>query len=304
MVPPGRTDAQGVLERLLPSQRFDRHVHAAAVGEAADDGDGVLLRMIDEDVGAETPGHLETLRHVIHRDDEGSAAKFRSERRAQSGRSLREHRDAVADAHVAALSPRDPRRQDVGHEDDVFVGELFGNRREIRPRVGHEQILGPGAVDRVAEPPAARRPVALRIRTVEARVALPARRDGADDHALADVVLGLETLAEGVNHPDGLVAEHQSRLHGVFTAHDIDVGAADRRHRDLDHRLPGAGHRLGPLFNRQPIRAAKHHRLHDIHLGPPPIGSFWSHLLPAEAGSHGSLIAHEGDTRSGVDPRE
>ena len=86
-----------------------------------------------------------------------------------------------------------------------------GNRRQVGARVGHQQVFGPRAVDRVAEPPAAERAAALRVRAVQAVEALPAGRDRADDHALADGVVLLEAGAELLDDADRLVSEDRAR---------------------------------------------------------------------------------------------
>ena len=78
---------------------------------------------------------------------------------------------------------------------------------------------------------------ALRMRAVQAIEALPARRDRADDDALADRVLAFQALAELLDDADRLVAEDQALADGVFALDDVDVGAADRRRRDPDDRF-------------------------------------------------------------------
>ena len=72
-------------------------------------------------------------------------------------------------------APGQAGREDVRAQQDVFVASARRNRREVGARVRHEQVLGPGAVDRVAEPPAAQRAAALRVGAVQAVEALPAR---------------------------------------------------------------------------------------------------------------------------------
>ena len=86
-----------------------------------------------------------------------------------------------------------------------------GNDRQVRARMRDEQILGPGSVDGVAEAPAPERPAALRVRRVQAVEALPARRDGPDDHPLPDPELVVEPFAELVDDADRLVPEDQPR---------------------------------------------------------------------------------------------
>ena len=96
---------------------------------------------------------------------------------------------------LARLGAREAGRRDVGQQDDLLVGQVVRDLGEVGLGVRDEQVLGLGAVDRVAEPPAADRLVAgpvaaLRQVPGQAGVALAARRDGADEHALADLVAG------------------------------------------------------------------------------------------------------------------
>jgi hypothetical protein len=82
---------------------------------------------------------------------------------------------------------------------------------------------------------------------VEARVALAARRDRADDHALADLVAG-HARAQLRDDADRLVTDDQPRLHRVLALQDVDVRAADRRRRDRTSASPGADLRHRPLL--------------------------------------------------------
>ena len=118
---------------------------------------------------------------------------------------------------------------------------LVGDLRQVRLGVRDEQVLGLRAVDRVAEPPAADRLVPVAVAALgevpgEAGAALAARRDRADQHPVADLVAG-DARAQLVDHADRLVADDQAGPHRVLAAEDVQVGAADRRQRDADHRL-------------------------------------------------------------------
>src|SRR6266508_418011 len=93
---------------------------------------------------------------------------------------------AVADLDDAAFGAGEARRKDVGAQHDVLVGEAARYGREVGFRIRHEQVLRPGAVDGVAELPAAHCAAALRVTSVQAVETLPARCDGPDDHPLAN----------------------------------------------------------------------------------------------------------------------
>ena len=130
-------------------------------------------------------------------------------RRAQANRALRKHRDAVADPDVAAFGPGQSGRENVRAQQDVLVREPVRNGRQVRARVGHQQVLRPGAVDRVAESPAAQRAAALRVGAVQTVEALAAWRDRPDDDALPDVILVVEPVAELLDDANRLVSEDQ-----------------------------------------------------------------------------------------------
>jgi hypothetical protein len=99
------------------------------------------------------------------------------------------------------------------------------------------------AVDGVAEAPPAERLIAapmsaLRQMARQARVALPAGGDGADQHAIADGV-ARQPQTELLDDADGLVSDDQARPHRVFAPENVEIRAADRGERDPDHRFTG-----------------------------------------------------------------
>ena len=88
-----------------------------------------------------------------------------------------------------------------------------GMQRQVRLGRRDEQVLGLGAVDGVAEAPAAERLEALAVAALaevarQAGAALAARGDRADEDALADLVAG-DAGAELLDDADGLVADDQ-----------------------------------------------------------------------------------------------
>ena len=135
---------------------------------------------------------------------------------AQADRALGEDDDRVADPDAARLRAAEAGRGDVGEEHDLLVGHVIGDRREVRLGRRDEQVLGLRAVDRVAEAPAAEGLVAVAVAALaevagQAGAALAARRDRADEHALADLVAG-HAGAELLDDADRLVADDQARL--------------------------------------------------------------------------------------------
>ena len=89
----GPDGAQRVLERLLPAERLDRDVDAAAAGQPLDLRDGIAVLDVQRDVRAEPSRDLEPLGDGIDADDERRALQLRAQRRAQADRPLREDRD-------------------------------------------------------------------------------------------------------------------------------------------------------------------------------------------------------------------
>ena len=92
-----------------------------------------------------------------------------------------------------------------------------GIEREVRLRRRDEQVLGLGAVDRVAEAPATDGLVAVAVTALaeiagQAGAALAARRDRADEDALADLVAGDARRRAPRSTPDRLVADDQARV--------------------------------------------------------------------------------------------
>ena len=96
----------------------------------------------------------------------------------------------------------------------------------------------------------------------KARLTLPAWRDGAHQHALADVVSG-HAGADLVDHTDRLVPDRQSGPDRILSADDVDVGAANRRQADSYHSLAGAGLRDRLLLQPEPAWASKDVGLHE-----------------------------------------
>ena len=102
-------------------------------------------------------------------------------------------------------------------------------------RDAHE--LGLRAVNLVAQNPAAR--AAVRGHALAARRAAPAGADAGDQHP----VTGFECrhgLADTVHNADAFVAEDGAGFAGGHIAfEDVQVGAANRRARELDDGIAG-----------------------------------------------------------------
>jgi hypothetical protein len=126
--------------------------------------------------------------------------------RGQADRPGADHSDDVAGLHRAVEDTHFVAGgQDVGQHEQVFVADPV--RRPVGGvlREGNPHILGLGAVDQVAEHPAASG-AALTVAAFAAEPATRAGGDAGDEH----VVTGMQVLdaAPGFDHgADGLVAE-------------------------------------------------------------------------------------------------
>src|SRR5262245_54784859 len=109
----------------------------------------------------------------------------------------------------------------------------------------------------------------LRVNAVEAIETLAAGCDSAHDYPLPYFVVSLQPFTELVDDPDRLVAEDQSRPHGILPANDVDVRSANRRRRNPDHRFTSPGPRFGYLLDADIVDTVKHDCLHRMHDGLP-----------------------------------
>ena len=161
---------------------------------------------------------------------------------------------AAADHEQAAARPERVRTQRADADGErldqggVGVAEPLGHRQQRVAR--HRGALGEHAGAMHAEQLPALAQVLLAARAGGA---------GAADHEREhDVATG---------HPrdgaDRLVTEHERRLpRPGMPAIGVQVRAADARHADIEHDLPGARHRIGQLLQRELRAAAPDERPH------------------------------------------
>src|SRR5688500_10820709 len=270
---PGTQAAETVFEGLLRSQRFDRHVGALA-SEPLHFVDRIAVTVVQCNVSAHPAGHGEPGVVAIDADDQRSAHQLGAGRRAKADRTLSEDDNDVAELHLSRLGTGESRRRDIGQHHDLLVAQLVRDLRQVGLRVGDEQILGMSTVDRVSKPPAAAGFVsaavsALCLMTTEARAALAAWCDCADQNTIANAIAG-DSRPELIDHADRLMADDQARLDRVFAAHNVQIGSTNRRQRDTDDGLAGPGPRPHDPFDAESLDPAKHVRLHRFH-GMPPL---------------------------------
>ena len=234
------------------ADRVDARVRTLPAGHVAERVEHVDVLVVQR-LGAALRGReLEPFGEAIDRDDAFGAEQIGALDRELTDRTAAPDRHRVARLDLAVLGRHVAGREDVGEKQDLLVGE--GVRHLQRSDVGKRDArvfrlaAGIAAVHvRVAEQ--ARRGIAvellrhprIRIRVVAQRPELllaevaAAARDGERHHdAIADlqprvVLADLDDLAHE------LVAEHVALLHRRDVAVvDVQIGAADRRRRDLD----------------------------------------------------------------------
>jgi len=202
----------------------------------------------------------------VDRDDVTRREELRRHDRGEPDRAGSNDRDCVTRLHAAVQdSDLEGRRQDVGEEQDVLVGEPC--RDLVHRRVGerHASKLGLQSVDRVPEDPATAAG-ADPVVTLLAEPAASARRDARHEHLVA----GLNRRHRSADLDDSadcLVAENRARGHLRHVAfQDVEIRPADRGRVDLDDCIRRVnedriGNRLPGPFSRAVIHERFHERL-------------------------------------------
>lgn len=177
-------------------------------------------------------------------------------------------------------------REDVGEQDGVRA--VHGPRQRVHGQVGkgHADVVGLGAVDQMAEDPAATAP-ALAVRPLPAVGAAPARGDAGDQYPVTrphgpDVTADLDDLA------DGLVAEDRTGAYFRNVAlEDVQVRAADGDGSDAHDRVGGILDRwVGDLFPGGLSGAVEHVAFHDV---PLPLNGLRGRVRRRDPGATTSL---------------
>src|SRR4029453_1557776 len=91
--------------------------------------------------------------------------------------------------------------------------------------------------------------------------------DRADNHALADVVLGFEPVAERVDDADRLGYHQDPLATRILALHDVNVGAANGGRGHANHGLSCLGRGSWPLLDRERVGSTECNAFHGVHMG-------------------------------------
>ena len=95
----------------------------------------------------------------------------------------------------------------------------------------------------------------------EAEIALPARRDGADEDAVTDLISG-ETDAQFMNDANGFMPDHQTGTHRVLPFENVQVRPADGCQCHTNNRLARSRLWDRDRFDGDLIRTVKYQGFH------------------------------------------
>ncbi len=216
------------LEAGRYTDRLDGHVRSEPVGQVPHEGDGVFPGVVDHQVGAEQLRRLETGVGQVDGDDPARRVQLSAEYGGEPDGAGADHDDRVARLdlpveHTHLIGGG----EDVGQHEDLLVGRAVGYPERGGVGERHANVLGLGAVDRVAEDPAAAG-LALPVAGLAAEPACPARADAGDQHTVARRER-TDAVADLVDGPDRLVTQNPAVAHLRQVAlENVQVGTADR----------------------------------------------------------------------------
>src|SRR5262245_23491944 len=105
---------------------------------------------------------------------------------------------------------------------------------------------------------------ALRKIAGQTGAALAARSDRSHQYGFA-YCIARDARSKLFNHSDRFVSNDKPRFDWILTAHDVQVGAADRGQRDSNERLAHAGMRFLDFFYLKLVYTSKDVRPHSGH---------------------------------------
>src|SRR5580700_6584096 len=226
---PDQLDRQ--LEGIRDADGLDGHVRAEppgqVPGQVPDDPQRVLAGVVHDHVGAEVLGRFEPGVGQVDRDDVARAEQLRAGDRGQADRARADYGDEITRADVAVEhADLVAGGEDIGQHEGLLVAEAAGYA--VGGGVGERDadVLGLGAIDLVAEDPAAGAQ-ALPVAAFAAEPAGPAGADAGDQRAVT-ARQRVHAVTDLDDRPDGLVAEDPALVHrGHVALEDVQVGTAD-----------------------------------------------------------------------------
>src|SRR5262245_25720925 len=120
---------------------------------------------------------------------------------------------------------------------------------------------------------------ALRELSRKTRATLAARRNGADQHPLANFVAAY-ARTQFFNHAHRFVANHETRFNGILPADDVQIGPADGRERDADDCFAKPSVRARNFFDPDIVHSVEDCRSHLFHIRPPVYSKCSSGFAP------------------------
>ena len=249
----GLEHPQRRLEGGLRAQCLDRRICTAATGQLHHLGHHVALLVVQRHVGAQLAGDAQPVVVAVDADDGAGAQQPGTGGGAQADRPLGKHHHRVADADVGVFGTLEAGRHDVGAHQHLLIAQAVGDGRQVGLGVGHQQVLGLGAVDQVAIAPAGggfvtMAAAAARCHQVTAvlrrcailrGIGVEVGADRPGNHPLA-LAVALHRAAQLLDHADRLVAHRQALGHRVLALQNVHIGAADRGGGDAQQRVVGA----------------------------------------------------------------
>ena len=176
------------------------------------------------------------------------------------------HNHRIADANVSRLRAAKSGRGDIGEKHDLFVRQLIWNFRQIRLRIGNEEIFRLRAIDGIAESPSTNRFTAVTVTTLrplrgEACTTLTAWSNCPNEHAIADVITD-QTLAKFLDYSHRLMTNDKPGFHRIFATQNMKIGSADRCQGYANDRFPCPSMWACDFFDTNVVRRVKNRRLH------------------------------------------
>ena len=182
----GASKRNGELERRRCADGFDRNVGAEPVGEAPHDLACILVRRIDDDIGAELLCRVQSAGGEVDRDDMARTVQARAHDRRQADGADPDNGNDVPGRHPPVEhADLVTSWKDVGDHQNLLVGHSLGHRVGRGVGEGHAHVLGLRAVYEVAENPTAARE-ALAVTALTAKSARAARGNARHKHAIAE----------------------------------------------------------------------------------------------------------------------